>query len=591
MVAKSPIGTDTKKMRRQLIGARIPPRISPRNEPLKAAAWLTPRAMPRWFSGKASVRMAAELAMSMARADALEDAHDDQVHPGGVAGQPAHAQGEREEGEDGEAQVVHADPSVHVAQPAQRHHEHAGGDEEAQDHPEQVEALARLQRVDADAPEDVGQRNEDDGPVDRGHEHAQGGDEQGRPLVVVGQRRRSGRGGATRRVGPRPHQPGGSGRPRRPVSGRAAAAGETFDDATLPAAADRRPLALQRPSAAPSGLRGSDGPEDVRRPVDRVTAMIWAQPTAVGSKARMARTWWPAPASRPSHPGGASASASTVRSSPHHRRNGPAAGASRVRRGRRRPAPGPGRPAACRASELDDDLRLSVAAHGADEVRRAPRPPRSPASGRGCGAAGGPGPTSAGWPSTSEKPTPRLCRKMPVDGSNRCEPKSERVGLGQRHPEPVPVDGAQVRRLPVPDPGDRTARPSRRPWSTSGGGGAAAEMRAAAAARRAGSRSAAPSAPSKSTSGRSWPTARHDSTSRWAQRRVVGIGAQAGRLGHRGAGQGQVALRGRGHRPQLMAPGAGAQRGRTTRPRGVSKSPGAKCPAPRSKRPRPNSPP
>ncbi len=36
------------------------------NEPLKAAAWLTPRARPRWSSGKASVRMAAELAMSMA---------------------------------------------------------------------------------------------------------------------------------------------------------------------------------------------------------------------------------------------------------------------------------------------------------------------------------------------------------------------------------------------------------------------------------------------------------------------------------------------------------------------------------------------
>ena len=34
--------------------------------PLKAAAWLTPRAMPRWLAGKASVRMAAELAISMA---------------------------------------------------------------------------------------------------------------------------------------------------------------------------------------------------------------------------------------------------------------------------------------------------------------------------------------------------------------------------------------------------------------------------------------------------------------------------------------------------------------------------------------------
>ncbi len=34
--------------------------------PLKAAAWLIPRAMPRWWGGKASVRMAAELAISMA---------------------------------------------------------------------------------------------------------------------------------------------------------------------------------------------------------------------------------------------------------------------------------------------------------------------------------------------------------------------------------------------------------------------------------------------------------------------------------------------------------------------------------------------
>ena len=36
------------------------------NVPLKAAAWLTPSAMPRWLSGKTSVRMADELAMSMA---------------------------------------------------------------------------------------------------------------------------------------------------------------------------------------------------------------------------------------------------------------------------------------------------------------------------------------------------------------------------------------------------------------------------------------------------------------------------------------------------------------------------------------------
>ena len=35
------------------------------NWPDKPATWLIPSAKPRWFSGKASVRIAAELAMSM----------------------------------------------------------------------------------------------------------------------------------------------------------------------------------------------------------------------------------------------------------------------------------------------------------------------------------------------------------------------------------------------------------------------------------------------------------------------------------------------------------------------------------------------
>ena len=63
---KSPIGTDTRKMRRQLIGARMPPSTSPMKVPLVAATPLIPSAMPRWLDGKASVKMAAELANSMA---------------------------------------------------------------------------------------------------------------------------------------------------------------------------------------------------------------------------------------------------------------------------------------------------------------------------------------------------------------------------------------------------------------------------------------------------------------------------------------------------------------------------------------------
>ena len=60
------MGTETRKMGRQLTGASSPPSTRPMNVPLNAAAWLMPSAMPRSPGGKASVRMADELAMSMA---------------------------------------------------------------------------------------------------------------------------------------------------------------------------------------------------------------------------------------------------------------------------------------------------------------------------------------------------------------------------------------------------------------------------------------------------------------------------------------------------------------------------------------------
>ena len=46
--------------------ASTPPRSSPTNEPASIPIWLMPIARPRWSEGKASVRMAAELAMSRA---------------------------------------------------------------------------------------------------------------------------------------------------------------------------------------------------------------------------------------------------------------------------------------------------------------------------------------------------------------------------------------------------------------------------------------------------------------------------------------------------------------------------------------------
>ncbi len=62
----SPIGTDTRKINRQLIGAKRPPRTSPMKVPLVANTPLIPSAMPRWLAGNASVRIALELANTMA---------------------------------------------------------------------------------------------------------------------------------------------------------------------------------------------------------------------------------------------------------------------------------------------------------------------------------------------------------------------------------------------------------------------------------------------------------------------------------------------------------------------------------------------
>ena len=102
--------------------------------------------------------------------------------------------------------------------------------------------------------------------------------------------------------------------------------------------AQRRPRGTppaHRPTAAPSGLRGSDAATRTRAPPPaRSTSMICAQPTATGSNALMARTRCPRAARPSGHAAGASASTSTVRSSPHHSRNGPAAGASRASRAR-----------------------------------------------------------------------------------------------------------------------------------------------------------------------------------------------------------------------------------------------------------------
>ena len=65
-VPKRPTGTETRKTSCQAIGPSTPPSTRPMNDPAIAATMLVPRAMPRWCGGKASVRMALELASSIA---------------------------------------------------------------------------------------------------------------------------------------------------------------------------------------------------------------------------------------------------------------------------------------------------------------------------------------------------------------------------------------------------------------------------------------------------------------------------------------------------------------------------------------------
>jgi hypothetical protein len=65
MVPTTPIGTLTQNTARQSTVDSSPPASSPRNWPASAVIWLMPRAIPRCRAGKASVRIAAELAVSM----------------------------------------------------------------------------------------------------------------------------------------------------------------------------------------------------------------------------------------------------------------------------------------------------------------------------------------------------------------------------------------------------------------------------------------------------------------------------------------------------------------------------------------------
>ena len=188
IVPITPIGTLTQNTARQSMVASRPPASSPRNCPASAVIWLTPSAIPRWPAGKASVRIAAEFAGQHRAAERLHDAPADQPQRAGAARERIQRQGERSGGEDREAHVVHPDPAEHVAEAAERDHQHRGDQQVAQDHPEQIADVARGQRIQPDAAEDGGQRDDHDRAVDGGDQHAERGVGQRDPLVAAADR-------------------------------------------------------------------------------------------------------------------------------------------------------------------------------------------------------------------------------------------------------------------------------------------------------------------------------------------------------------------------------------------------------------------
>ena len=130
--------------------------------PLTPTMLLIPSAMPALVGREGVGDDRRRVGEQAGRADPLHDPEHDQVGGAGAAGQPVDGQEQRGDRVDDEAEVVDADPAVHVAEPAEADDEHARDDEEAEDHPQQVEAVGRDERVEMDAAEDGRHRDQRD---------------------------------------------------------------------------------------------------------------------------------------------------------------------------------------------------------------------------------------------------------------------------------------------------------------------------------------------------------------------------------------------------------------------------------------------
>ena len=181
----TPTGTLIQNTARQSQAASRPPATRPMNMPASAAIWLVPSAKPRRSGGNASVRIAAELAISIDPPIACRNRQ-----PISHSAPCVPWNGSNDSRIDAivnttKPRVVHLHPAEHVAQLPEVDHEHRLDQAVAHDHPQQVADVARRQRVEVDAAEDRRQRDDDDRAVERGHEDGRGRVGQGDPGVPI----------------------------------------------------------------------------------------------------------------------------------------------------------------------------------------------------------------------------------------------------------------------------------------------------------------------------------------------------------------------------------------------------------------------
>ena len=153
--------------------------------PLTPTMLLMPERHPALVGGEGVGDDRRRVGQQAGAADALDDAEDDQVHRARRAGHPVDRQQQRGDGVDDEAEVVDLHAAVHVAEPAEADDQHAGDDQVAEDHPQQVEAVGRHQRIELDAAEDVGHRDQRDRGVERRQQDAERRVGERDPLVAI----------------------------------------------------------------------------------------------------------------------------------------------------------------------------------------------------------------------------------------------------------------------------------------------------------------------------------------------------------------------------------------------------------------------